>query len=297
MDVSIIIVNYNTSSLIKNLLFSIFKHTRGIDFEIIVVDNNPNEEVLCDLRDYIDNIQYIPLNENKGFGKANNEGAKVAKGRNLLFLNPDTLLYENSIKIMSDFLDENPSVGVCGANIYDADKKPTHSFKRLFPGFLMELDAACRNSLLPLIYGKNVEFNTTNKPLSVAYICGADLMIKRNVWSEVGGFDKDIFMYYEDSLLCYQVRNLGFNVVSLPSTGIIHLEGKSFSLNEKREQVIFTGRYIFFSKVYTKAYHKLVNMMNRYLLALAMFVSKLSKNKQEYRKFSFRYQLYKNHKL
>ena len=99
MDVSLIIINYNTSLLIKDLLKSIYEKTEDITYEIIVVDNNPTEQFSIYLKDYLDKIIYLPLKENVGFGRANNEGLKVAKGRNIFFLNPDTLLVNNAIKI------------------------------------------------------------------------------------------------------------------------------------------------------------------------------------------------------
>jgi GT2 family glycosyltransferase len=84
-DVSIIIVNYNTSALIKNLLDSLYEKTEGISYEVIIVDNKPTEQFAIDLKDYLDRIIYLPLKENVGFGRANNEGLKIAKGRNIFF--------------------------------------------------------------------------------------------------------------------------------------------------------------------------------------------------------------------
>ena len=111
MDVSIIIVNYNTSILISKLMKTIEEKTEGISYEVIVVDNNPTERFAIDLKDYLDKIIYLPLKENVGFGRANNEGLKVAKGRNIFFLNPDTLLKNNVLNsngiFVNDYISNN----------------------------------------------------------------------------------------------------------------------------------------------------------------------------------------------
>ena len=101
MDVSIIIVNYKTLSLIVNCIRSIIEKTDGISYEIIVVDNNSNDDFSKCLKDKFGNlVKCVPLQENIGFGRANNEGLKIATGRNIFYLNPDTLLINNAIKIL-----------------------------------------------------------------------------------------------------------------------------------------------------------------------------------------------------
>lgn len=296
IDLSIILVNYNTTSLLADAIESVVQHTKQLDYEIIVVDNASTDDVLS-LQTKFPAIKLKILSQNVGFGRANNAGVEEANGRNILFLNPDTLLEDNSLKLLSDYLDAHEKVGICGANLYDANRLPAHSFKRLFPGILVELDAACKGCLLPIRYGKNKEFNYGSKPLEVAYICGADLMIKRNVWDEVGGFDPAIFMYYEDALLCYQVKKKGYQVVSVPAAKVVHLEGKSFTLNEKRESIIFAGRNVFFTTVYSSFYHKCANFMGRMLLRVGIFVAKRKHNPSEAQKFAYRYGLYKNKKV
>ena len=118
VDVSIIIVNYKTVSLIKHAISSILHIVKDIEYEIIIVDNCSG--------DYLEEIKkefplkLILLSENLGFGKANNEAAKKAKGRNLFFLNPDTYLINNAVKLLSDYLDAHENIGIVGGNLYTA---------------------------------------------------------------------------------------------------------------------------------------------------------------------------------
>lgn len=248
MDVSIIIVNYNTSVLIKNLLETIEKKTEGISYEVIVVDNNPTEQFAIDLKDYLDKIIYLPLKENVGFGRANNEGLKVAKGRNIFFLNPDTLLINNAIRILSDYLDNNENVGACGGNLYDKDINPMHSFVRILPSILWDIDSILSGLIFKVIFGRNVQHNYTTQPLKVGYVTGADMMVKRSVLDSVGAFDPDFFMYYEETELSYRIKNAGFDIVSIPNAKIIHLEGQSFQVKEERIRMIVRSQQIYDSK-------------------------------------------------
>jgi GT2 family glycosyltransferase len=247
MDVSIIIVNYNTSALIKNLLDSLYDKTEGVNFEVIVVDNNPTEQFAVDLEYYIDKIIYIPLNENVGFGRANNEGLKVAKGRNIFFLNPDTLLLNNAIKILSDYLDSHDKVGVCGGNLYDASMNPTHSYQMTLPSVTWELNLFFGKGMwYKLVYGKNYTHNYTQKPKEVAYITGADMMVKRQVLDSVGGFNPAFFMYYEETELSYRIQKNGYKIMSVPDAKIMHLEGKSIQTNLSKQQMLLASRKTYY---------------------------------------------------
>lgn len=248
MDVSIIIVNYNTSALIKNLLDSLYDKTEGINFEVIVVDNNPTEQFAVDLEYYIDKIIYIPLNENVGFGRANNEGLKVAKGRNIFFLNPDTLLLNNAIKILSDYLDSHDKVGVCGGNLYDASMNPTHSYQMTLPSVTWELNLFFGKGMwYKLVYGKSYTHNYTQKPKEVAYITGADMMVRRQVLDGVGSFNPAFFMYYEETELSYRIQKNGYKIMSVPAARIMHLEGKSIHANMSKQQMLLASRKTYYA--------------------------------------------------
>ena len=132
IDVSIILVNYNTTDLLVQAIKSIYKYSSEFTYEIIVVDNNSKlspEHVLK--QNFNDDIIFISLPENIGFGRANNEGIKIAKGRNIFLLNTDTYLLNNAIKILSDYIDSHPKVGSCGGSLFTADLKPTYSYHRI----------------------------------------------------------------------------------------------------------------------------------------------------------------------
>ena len=127
IDLSIIIVNFNTKELLSDCIESICNKTEGLSFEIIVVDNASNDGSVEKFS--VDNrIKFIQNEENLGFGRANNIGAKVASGDFLLFLNPDTILDNNAPYIRYNYLKHNSRVGIVGGNLFDSKGNPIHSF-------------------------------------------------------------------------------------------------------------------------------------------------------------------------
>lgn len=136
VNVSIILVNYNTVDLTAACIDSIFSYTQNIQFEVIVVDN-ASSDGSKEFFEKDERIQYIYEYKNHGFGKANNIGASRAKGKYLLFLNSDTLLYENAIFDLFSFLENNRGTVICGGNLVSKDKLPTSSFERIYPSISM----------------------------------------------------------------------------------------------------------------------------------------------------------------
>lgn len=253
MDVSVIFVNYNTVSLLKDAIDSVFEKTRNIQFEIIVIDNNSSDnssEILKEI--YGDKIVFFQLQDNIGFGRANNEAIKIAKGRNVFLLNPDTILLNNATKILSDYLDNHLDVGACGGNLFDENKNPTISFSRMLPSFSDELNQLFFNFPYKILFGKNWEFNYTGRELDVACIIGADMMLQKKVFELVGGFDADFFMYHEELELAYRIKKAKYRIVSLPSAEIIHLEGKSISCSFDRKKKMLNARNLYLSKTHNK---------------------------------------------
>ena len=292
--VSIIIVNYNTSHLLLHCVDSIEKHVKGVDYEIIVADNDSSEEQLLLLRND-KRFTLLELDENIGFGKANNAAAQIAKGDYLLLLNPDTVLLNDAVTLLFRYLNSHPKVGICGGNLYDSDLQPTHSFHRLFPSFLSEMDFALGQVYRKICFGGNAQFNSSTHPLEVAMITGADLMIRHDIWNELKGFDPHFFMYGEDADLCKRCKQLGYGVVAIPDAHIQHLEGKSFQESESHCRRILDGRFTYFNKHYGILYNKLTDAMNISSIHLAIFIYRIRRNERAVTKFSNRLRIYKEY--
>lgn len=293
MKVSIIIVNYKTKELTKNTIESVISKTKSISYEIIVVDNNSNDESAEYLQSQFGNkIIFISNKENAGFGKANNIGAKFATGKYLFLLNSDTILLNNAVKILADHMDSNNNIGISGANLFYEDMTPAHSFGKKLPSLKTQLgDIFSLTGIKKKLFRLSSEFNFSNKLMEVGYITGADMMIQKNIFDNLNGFDDDFFMYYEETELTHRVKKLGYKIISIPKAKIIHLEGKSFEFKEKRTQMKYESMYKYFNKVHgTSSLFKVFMLLNFFLLSrFVLFLDKsylkmYSINREEYYK-------------
>ena len=297
LDVSVIIVSYNTKELLRDCLNSLLQKTTAISYEVIVVDNDSQDGSIEMLADFGEDIRIVSLSENVGFGRANNEGIKVARGRNIFLLNPDTLLINNAVKVLSDFLDEHVQVAVCGGNLYMRSMSPTQSYMMRLPSLGGEVNMMLFDRIYKYKYGKNVEFNHCGYPLEVGYITGADMMIRKQVLDEVGYFDPDFFMYYEETELTYRIKKAGYKVVSVPWAKIQHLEGKSFKpgINVSRIRYSIEGRNTYYSLHYPYSYQMAVDLILKASVMIRILAFSFFRNqgKLEYYQIFFQ-QLYKN---
>lgn len=256
VDVSIILVNYKTPKLTYEAITSILDKSLNFSFEIIVVDNSNNIEEFNALRAIVPTtIQIINAKANLGFGKANNLGASHSNGKFLYFINTDTKLINNAIYELLVFsLHHYPCIA--GSNLYTKDLKPNHSFisyERNAKNIRKSLSWI--SILIRKILRKRNDFNYSNKPLELdGYVCGASLMIPKEYFDKVDGFDKDIFMYAEDNLLCYKLHeNFGVKLYNIPNSKIIHYEGGSFNKSsEEQIKRIIDGNKIYFTKAFGK---------------------------------------------
>lgn len=256
MDISIIIVNYNTAQITKQCLDSIFKVTKDVDFEVIVVDNASTDNSRKLLADY-PKIRYIESTKNLGFGKANNLGYQYSSGDFILLLNSDTILKNNAIKIFYEEFKKQPDDTACiGSWLLSPDGSINNSF-----GKIPSLKEACISTinLYTNIFKKkkrNVTEYNPHKIIEVGYIIGADLCIRRQIIEKLGLFDPDFFMYYEESEMQYRYHKAGYKMKIIPGAQIIHLECASTKVKGKKYTyknriMFFTSYFLFMKKRYS----------------------------------------------
>lgn len=229
--VSILIVNFKVKYFLEQCLLSVIKATRGITSEIIVVDNHSADGSAEYLRAGFPDIVLIESDENLGFGKANNLALKRATGDYILFLNPDTLLGEDTLTCCIRFLQDTANAGACGVSMIDGSGRYLKESKRGFPG---PWTAFCKLSGLTAIFPKSKLFaryylgyldDQENHPVEI--LSGACMMVKKTVLDQTGGFDEQFFMYAEDIDLSYRILQKGFQNYFLASTQILHFKGES----------------------------------------------------------------------
>jgi GT2 family glycosyltransferase len=290
MDVSIIIVSYNTKALLKQCLQSVFEKTQDITFEIIVVDNSSHDGSPQMVQDEFPNVTLVE-NENKGFGHANNVGAKYANGKYLFLLNPDTVLLNNAVKILFDFIDSHPKAGICGGNLFDETGQPAVSHSMYFPGVAEELDSLFfAMGITRLWHGRNIEFNHTYYARKVCFIVGADLMIKTALFQQIQGFDCDFFMYAEETELTFRVKKMGYEVYNIPQSKIIHLGGRSTD-NEKQIELRMNGIKMYHKKTKSAFIAWVCNSIISVTILSRLFLFKIIGKTEKYnkRRLMFKY--------
>lgn len=241
MDVSIIIVNYNTKQLISNCINSIYKYTKDIEFEIIVSDNGSKDGSIEMIKATFPNVILIENNENLGFGAANNRGLKIAQGKYVFYLNSDTVLYNNAIKIFFDYW-ENASnkdqIGALGGILLDENMNETHSYGD-FPSYFVLCKQQINNiifhgiktivtvlQLRKLYENKQTNFSNESKLRFgeiQGYITGADLFLLND---NNAYFDENYFMYLEETDLQLRLKKIGRKMIILDTPKIQHLYRK-----------------------------------------------------------------------
>jgi N-acetylglucosaminyl-diphospho-decaprenol L-rhamnosyltransferase len=228
LDISLVLVNYNGSDFIDDCLNSIDRVFDCCDREVIIIDNFSTDDSVKIVKDNFPQFKLITSQVNLGFSKANNLAVKYSQGNHLLFLNTDTILTENTPQILSDYLNQNPNVGAVGSRITFEEGSYQLSAGKL-PNLAIELWDKIKygldrrwHQLFSGIYDR--QYSTIRE---VGWLTGACLMIRRDVFEQIGGFDESFFMYFEDKDICKRVRDAGFKVVYYPETSLIHLLGGS----------------------------------------------------------------------
>lgn len=289
MDVSIILVNYKTYWYLNDCIKSIKDKTQGLEYEIIVVDNASGDNSCAMIQNNHPDVILLPSTTNLGFGRANNLGVSVAKGDFVFLLNTDTILINNAIKILLDYMKTAPlEVGACCANLYHKDLSPNYSYSLRFPSLLYLIFYRFHISI------KNECFNETEYPRLISGIIGADMFMRKCVYGKLGGFDENLFMYVEDTELSYRIKEAGLKAYNIPSAKIIHLQGVS-SPTLKKMQWEIDGYCYFFDKHKSSTIKKMYLMMETVsiLIRIVFFFFSCKSTKRKMYQSAFRYVLRK----
>jgi N-acetylglucosaminyl-diphospho-decaprenol L-rhamnosyltransferase len=260
VDLSIIIVNWNSKDYLRKCLTSILAETHGLHYEIVVVDSGSFDGCGEMLREHYPQVRFIQSTENLGFSKANNLAFRSSTGRLVLFLNPDTELRGPAINLLIDYLKSLPKAGVVGCKLLNSDGSIQTSCIQAFPTILNQLlNFDALRSLFPRsrLWGTSGLFDGRDAPSEVDSISGACLMISRNHFEQAGKFSTDYFMYSEDVDLCFQVRKAGLKSYYVPTAVIVHHGGTSAAQSEVStfsSVMLIESRWRFFRKTRSSGY-------------------------------------------
>jgi GT2 family glycosyltransferase len=228
-DVSIIIISYNVSRIMRNCLLSIASETL-IPHEIIIIDNASTDDS-CIMVEREFPLALLTINhENQGFARANNQGLAKAKGRLVLFLNPDTIILDHAIDKLCAFLDEQPQIGILGPHTYNADGRTTQATALHHPTLGRAFHAHIPLwRLVPFWKPSMLGEYIPSASYAVDIVKGSCMLMRTELAREIGGMNETYFMYSEEVDLCEEVRKRGKTVFYTTAASIIHLGGASTS--------------------------------------------------------------------
>lgn len=283
LDLSIIIVNYNTCQLTQDTIKSIYNSETHHAYEVILIDNHSSDNSVTTIRAAYPNITLIENQANTGFSKANNQGIRIAQGRYILLLNSDTLLEPDTLQTMIQFMDEHPQAGASGCKLVLADGTLDKACKRGFP---TPSAAFYYITGLSRVFPDNPRFNqyqlghlSDNEHHQVDSLVGAFMLVRRVTIDQVGMLDEDYYMYGEDVDWCYRMKEAGWEIHYYPKTKITHLKGASS--RRKPMKIIYEfyrAMYLFHHKHYRKHYNGIVNVIIYTGITLS-FIAAILKNK------------------
>jgi GT2 family glycosyltransferase len=257
-DISIVIVNYNVKDYLYKCLNSIIASTGNLKVQTIVVDNNSQDGSVEFLSKKFNFVDFIPLNDNIGFGRANNIGIEKAFGKYLLILNPDTILQDDTLNIMYGFMENNPQTAISTCKVLNSDGSFQSACRRGFPS---PFTSFCKLFGLQSLFPKSKTFgkyNMTYLPIDQTYnidaVIGAFMFCRTDIIKQIGGFDKDFFMYGEDLDLCYRVNKAGYFITYYPATSIIHFKGESSKRSDLNLiKIFYSAMEIYVKKHYSSS--------------------------------------------
>ena len=230
MDLSIIIVNWNSAHYVRKCLNSIYRNITDLDFEVIVVDNASYEGSDRIIHEEFPKAKYVQSEKNLGFAAANNLGYEHACGNAVLFLNPDTEVVNDAIQKMLHALYSLSDVGIVGCRLLNSDLSVQTSCIQPFPTILNQvMDAEVLKNWMPMakIWGMSALYTSNSKPVEVEAVSGACIMTKRDTFDSVNHFSADYFMYSEDIDLCMKAKQKGLKVYFVGNAEVIHHGGGS----------------------------------------------------------------------
>ena len=270
MDLSVVIVNYQTFELTKNTINSILEYDYPFSYEIFVVDNASADDSLARLKDYFaDKVKFIASKENKGFAAGNNQALKRAEGKYQLLLNSDTIVWEGTLENIYNYMEKHDDVGACGCRVVLENGELDKACKRSFPNV--------KNSFFRLFHiptnSKDDNYNLTGLADDEVYeidcLTGAFMFMRKDAINQVGLLDETFFMYGEDIDLCYRIKHGGWKIVYYGKSKITHLKGAS-SKKQKSKLIyeFYRAMYIYYKKHHADESIFIVNWIVYFGIAL-----------------------------
>jgi hypothetical protein len=297
---SVIIVNRNTADLLVRCLDHVFRSDLPTRPQVIVVDNGSTDDSVARVRSAYPEVTIIEAGRNLGFAAANNRAFERATGEFLLLVNTDALLEQDCAKRLLDLMDSDPRAGMAGPQLLNEDGSVQTSYEAVPTLATETLNRSLLKRLFPSKFPSKSRRLDSAEPVEA--LIGAVMLIRRQAWERVGGFDEDYFFFLEETDLAVRMRGAGWKILHEPRAKAVHLQGGTAkSLQEQARIEFYRSRYLFFNKHYGKATRTIltavltVNLtLNVFFLAAASCVT-LGRVASLTRNLRVRYALWKWH--
>ena len=241
IDLSIVIVSYNTKNFLEICIESIKNTSKGFTYEIVVVDNASSDGSSEMIKENFKDVLLIANKENLGFSKANNLGVKKTNGRYVLFLNSDTEVYENTLNTMIKFMDKTKEAGAATCKLELPSGKIDDASHRGFPtpwnSFLHFSGISKALGNTKLFGGYNLGYLNLNETHEIDALAGAFMLVRREAGEQVGWWDEDYFFYGEDLDFCFMLKQKGWKIYYVPSVSILHHKGISGGIKKHSKEI------------------------------------------------------------
>ena len=254
MEISFVIVNWNTKDLLRGCLDSIAKTVGSLSHEIIVVDNASSDGSADMLAREYPSVQVIANSKNRGFGAANNQAFAVMKGKYALLINTDAVLTEGAVEKLWRFAEAHPRAAIVCGQLLNADGSKQNSIAA-FPTLLsLCLNTSLLEYLFPGRYpSKRYEYR---EPLEIESAIGACMMVRGQALTELSYFDERYFFFFEETDLAFAMKQAGWSVYQVPDAHIYHFQGQSIGHNTQSRIEFYRSRYQFLRKWHGTAYYR-----------------------------------------
>lgn len=283
VDLSIVILNYNTVDLTRKCLHTVFASKRETyTMEVIVCDNGSTDASCEMIRKEFPKVMLIENKKNLGFAAGNNPGMRLAKGRYILILNTDTEMPTNTLRVCLEFMDKHPDVGASTCKLLLSDGSMDPACHRGFPTpwasltYMTGLERLFPKSRIFAQYHQGYkDLNTIHE---VDCIVGAFFLIRREIIKKVGFLDEDYFMYAEDIDYCYRIREAGWKIMYNPRVTMLHKKkqsGRAHFLRKRRvttEIYFHTYNWLFYKKHYAKKYGLILTFFVNAFYSVRLFL-------------------------
>ncbi len=251
LDVSIIIISWNTKKLLRNCLNSIYNTVSdGLSYEVIVIDNASTDSSAEMVEEEFSQVRLGKNIENVGFARANNQAVEIAEGEYILLLNSDTIVLDATLNKMISFMNEHPDVAVVGCRLLNEDRSPQPSFGYFPTLWTVSMQMFFLDRIYPKLKTLIVKNPSPYSSQEVDWVTGACFILRREALRDMQLFDPNYFMYLEEVDLCYRLKQKNFKVFYLSEAEIIHLGGASIGGRTKAIAYTYENLFYFFKKHY-----------------------------------------------